>query len=621
MNAIVGVVGGDAPARLQRAVAALAPRLSHSAPPWRNAQVAFSGGGMETRGPLIISADARLDNRADLAAALDVPSGANDAAIVLAAYEKWGETCAEQLLGDFAFAIWDAPRAVLFCARDHFGVRPFVYANIGGAFAFASTTKAVRAAVGSDTIDEARIGDFLSGFVADRTSTLYAGIQRLAPGSTLRVCNGAVHVASYWRIPDQAEPVGADAADEFRALFQAAVRTRLTPDAGVMLSGGLDSSSIALTAARAQHLRSFSLVFANSPDERVHIDAALRDGRLEPHCIIADEHGPFDGFERTLDEQDGLFLAPGISGTRTLYAAAARAGVRVLLDGHGGDEVVSHGRGQLKVYARAGAWNDLWRYARAEANLYGGARTGVFFAYWLRFGPARQPITSALNLQARATRHLRGLMHADDPPPAWRRFVNTRFADAVDLDRRWQRARAPDFATEAEHHRDLVAAPLQAHALEALNNVSEAAGVEARYPFWDKRLVEFCLRLPPEEKIDVNGTRAILRRAMADILPPAIQQRRDKFDFTGALAASMCACNRALLDDIFLPQTSAIAPYANIAALKAAWLRVRAQPRTAAGGDVQAVWRGTALALWLNWRKRATQAPNVAAPHLEETPS
>jgi asparagine synthase (glutamine-hydrolysing) len=377
----------------------------------------------------------------------------------------------------------------------------------------------------------------------------------------------------------------------------------MTPTTGVMLSGGLDSSSIALVAARgtADPLRTFSTVFNNSADERSYIDQALARGRFDPTFAIGDDAGPFDNFAGMLAEQGGLFQAPGLATTRGLYHLAAQAGVAALLDGHGGDETVSHGLGHLKHLALTGRWASLWRNACAEADIYGASRANVFLAYWTHFGPLRRQFGTAHAFANRTTIRMRKTLGRPDLPPTWRAFINPAFAQDTGLDaaRRHLSNALGAYATETEQHVIALTSPVQPAALEVLDRAAAHAGIEARYPFWDRRLIDFCVALEPDHKIRDGWGRHILRRAMDGVLPQAIQQRRDKFDFTRALAASMIRHHRPLLDDILLGDAARIAPFVDLPALRRAYVRVAADPARASGADTHALWRTTALALWL----------------------
>ena len=143
-------------------------------------------------GDLVLSADARIDNRTELIHMLDFPDSSSsiitDSELILGAYDKWGLQCPEKLLGDFAFAVWDRRRQMLFCARDHFGVKPFYYYRDDNSFIFASEIKALLCvSTVSHRLNEVRLAEYLSSMFDDTASTFYANILRLPPAHYLSV--------------------------------------------------------------------------------------------------------------------------------------------------------------------------------------------------------------------------------------------------------------------------------------------------------------------------------------------------------------------------------------------------------------------------------------------------
>ena len=179
---------------------------------------------------------------------------------------------------------------------------------------------------------------------------------------------------------------------------------------------------------------------------------------------------------------------------------------------------------------------------------------------------------------------------------------------------RAQWASLAGYTTEREHHLAAISASLQAYALEVLDKVAARAGIEARYPFWDKRLAEFCLALPSNAKLCNGWSRLILRQAMQGILPNSVQWRRDKHDFTPLLLRSMLDYHRSMLDDILLAnRDNDVGGYVDLPAVAAAYRRIAEPPQAANGYDVQAVWRTVALALWL--RQLRSASSNTAVSH------
>ena len=634
MSAIVGMLNGNGRPALAADLDRMLEAVRHRGPDglsvWSGGHVGLGHGLLQTdagrlsgRQPIVddglaIAADARLDNRHELLAALGVGRTACDAALILGAYRRWGTDCASRLLGDFAFAVWDSRGATLFCARDHVGIKPFYYFAHGGRFAFASEVKALLALKDAPReISEACIADFLVGIAPDTSSTLHPGIFRLPPGHHLAATPGNRRLQAYWRPGAAGQQVVGDAAERFGELFSDAIRCRLrgVDRVGAMLSGGLDSSSIASVASRLlkgerRCLPTFSLVFDETPDlcERPSIEAVVAQGGFEPCYIASDHFAPLADLDRVLAEQDGIMLAPGLTLNRQVYHAAATRGVRVLLDGHGGDEVVSHGYGRLMELAAANRWLDLWRELPAEADRYGSASVWrLYAAYLANFGPAAPVVVAMRRILLRAQRRARRALGRAEKRPAWSRFINPDFARRTDVVARFRaHAALANCATEREHHLGALSGGLQPYALEVLDKAAAAAGVEARYPFWDKRLVEFCLDLPSDAKLSGGWSRMILRKSMEGILPTAVQWRRDKFDFTPHLRRGMLTHHRPLLDRIVLDDADDIGGYVDLGAVAAAYRRMAER---ADGLDVQAVWRTVALALWLRQQRGARDVP------------
>ncbi|MDX8439185.1 lasso peptide isopeptide bond-forming cyclase [Mesorhizobium australafricanum] len=562
-------------------------------------------------GKLAITADCRLDNRDELLARLGQRDrSVADAVLIMRAYLKWGEACPTYLQGDFAFAIWDGERRALFCARDHFGVKPFYYHSTDRRFAFASEIGPILALDGvGRRLSEHQISGFLAGLPDDPQATPYAEIFRLPARHSMMVADRQVALRRYWQIEPSQRPPRPDAAEEFRHLFAQSVENRMrgTSAVGAMLSGGLDSSSIACLAGlraaakRDPKLKTFSLIFdkGSSMDEKPFIDAVLDDNPLDATLIAVGNYAPFAEFERILQEQEGTFLAPGLSLTRDLYRMAGAKGVKVLLDGHGGDEVVSQGHGHLHELANAGWWLELWRELHSAANTYGEGMLSLYFKFLTIYGPAWR----IARMRAMAKRLAGKMRHRPARAQrAWAGVVNPELARRTDLAERFHRSGympAAVSASEALTHRWLLSTGLVPHAFEVLDKAAANFGVEPRYPFWDKPLVEFCLALPGEEKLKDGFGRHVLRRAMQGVLPPAVQWRRDKIDFTANLVKGMLGNHRELLDSLLISDSERIAPYVNLPEVNAAYDRMLRQPEQATLPDVQHVWRTVSLSLWL----------------------
>ena len=279
LSGICGIVSFDerSPARaeLMPMVSSLERRGPDDTDTWHNGSVALGHSLLATtpealteKLPLThtetgctITADARLDNRETLLAALGVEQTGpviGDGELILRSYLRWGHACPDRLHGDFAFAIWDPRQATLFCARDQMGMRQLCYARgDDGSFVFGTQPDTIAALLQVATkLDNARIADFLLDREwYDLTSTFHENIKRLPPGHTLAAQNGSLQVRRYWHLEEPAELQLADDqeyAAAFREVFERAVTRRLRSNGRVAstLSGGLNSGSVAATAAR-----------------------------------------------------------------------------------------------------------------------------------------------------------------------------------------------------------------------------------------------------------------------------------------------------------------------------------------------------------------------------------
>lgn len=229
--------------------------------------------------------------------------------MILRAYRRWGEACVEKLSGDFAFAIWDGPKQKLFCARDHFGVKPFYYAVLGNLLLFSNTLDCLRQhpAV-SGKLNGQAIGDFLLfGYNGEARTTTFADIQRLPPAHTLACAGGNWRSARYWTLSVTGEiryRDGAQYLNHFRELFSDAVNDRLRASAraAIYMSGGIDSPSIAAAASGrlGQHqpataLRAYCLVSNHPADHERHYSTLAAQSLAIPieHRAV-DPYGLFE---------------------------------------------------------------------------------------------------------------------------------------------------------------------------------------------------------------------------------------------------------------------------------------------------------------------------------------
>lgn len=325
----------------------------------------------------IIVADARIDNRVQLLDELQIPEETRaflpDSELILAAYEKWGEGCADRLIGDFVFVIWDIHQNQLFCARDHIGARPLYYYHLPGkVFAFASEIKGLLALdfVPQD-LDEFKIAAHLSKLSDFRSyvdGTYFQSIKSVKPAHFLTVSAGQFSQKFYWDLRLERFShlkTDEDFIQEFRKTFIESVRcrTRTAFPIAAHLSGGLDSSSVSCVArdilrAEGKELHTFHMdVELPECDEKPYAEAVLAEGGFRHHYVKISD---FD-FYRTTTEVAYMIDAPSAFVVTPPAQAGWMKGVqkegcRVLLTGHEGDIVVDYGMDVLWEPLKKGQW-------------------------------------------------------------------------------------------------------------------------------------------------------------------------------------------------------------------------------------------------------------------------
>jgi asparagine synthase (glutamine-hydrolysing) len=557
----------------------------------------------------VVVADARLDNRAELVAALGLPlaaaEGFADGELILRAWERWGESCPARLLGDYAFAVWDARRRTLFCARDPAGVKPLYYHAGPRVFAAASGTGALFAAPGVPRrIDELRIAAYLVPGLENRTATFNEGVVRLPPGHCLTVTpTGGVTPRPYWQ-PDAARELrlGSDAeyAERFRELFTDAVRCRLRGAAPVAaaLSGGLDSSSVVCvarairTASGAGPLPTYTARFPTIPrcDEGAYVAAVEAGGGLSPRHLDGDALDPLGDLESGTLRYEEALQAGGFYMHWALYRAAAADGMHVFLEGTGGDIVVSHGTGYLGDLARRGRWLELGREARRLSQAFERPTWRV-----LR--------TAAVSVAPPAFR--RGWRRARRSGLFGPPLIRAEFARRMRLDERLRAAEPARLPREiegarGEHWRQLTS-PRLAGILETLAAAGRVMGVEPRDPFLDRRLIEFCLALPASQKIRHGRTRVVARHALAALLPAEIRDRPGKAPIDLMLSAALAVYGRERLDRLMTEAADSLDPYVGASVVRETYRAYRARGTMR---EVRQVWRLALLALRLRPAER-----------------
>lgn len=563
---------------------------------------------LEPRHQICLIMDGRLDNRQELVDQLDPAEGrsASDAGLLLAAYLEWGAGCTDHLLGDFAFALWDAPRRRLLCAVDPLGIKPLHYARVGPLVCFASDAVQVllHPAVPGD-YDEREIAAHLTNRAEDTERSFFSAVSKVPPGHRLIAEGGSLRVERYWS-PDLGEirySRDEDYASHFRELLQRSVADRLRDagaEAGVAMSGGLDSTSVAALAHAASEVTAYTFVFDRLAecDERAYSGAMTQELGLEVVPVEAERLW-------SLESRAPLPLSPDspFFGWRTcfeeIHRGIAGRGGRVLLMGHGADDLL---RGSTLVYAE--------RLRRGDLGVIGEV---LRFARDRREQPLR-PLYRYLgrpNVPAGLDRRLSAaLRKRQTAAPS---LIRSDFLLRTQSERR-PRQRVFASPSRQEMYDNLVGTPWYWRPANWHERSAASSGIEVRHPFLDRRLFEYVLAIPGEQVFRLGSTKNLLRRSMVGILPEKIRVRSDRTKFISFLDFLLLGRAAGEVQDLLRSPRSVALGILDEERLRSACRNlVAGGPRALKG----AVWRAISLEIWLRRcdavRASGARAGRVAA--------
>lgn len=469
--------------------------------------------------------------RAQLAAMGHVFQTESDTEVLIHGWRAWGQAVVEHLRGQFAFAIWDKPNATLMLARDRLGEKPLHYATLSdGTLAFASEIKALLTIKGlSREIDPQAVEDFFAlGYVPD-PKTIFKSIRKLPPGSTMIARRGREPVISrYWDVRNGPTAGTGERVEELRERLTDAVGAQMIADVelGAFLSGGVDSSAV--VALMSKHatapVRTFSISFAEAAfDESVYAEAVAGQygTRHQTDRVSANDVSLADKLPTIFDEPFGDSSAIP---TYIVCRQASRH-VKVCLSGDGGDEALAGYRRYRFFMGQQGVRRMLPERLRAAAF---GAAARYYpkldrAPTWLRAKTtfaelAVDEAEAFYRMNCAIPDEMRALLYTGD---LQRSLQNYRGAEVI---RGAFEASAGDSPLQQAQYADLTTY-LPGDILVKVDRTSMANSLEVRPPLLDPDFVSWCYSLPAEAKLRRGQGKAILRDAVAPLLPPALLQR------------------------------------------------------------------------------------------------
>ncbi len=482
---------------------------------------------VDDAGTLRVVFDGRIDNREELqsmlAAAGRQPRDVTDVELVLHSYAHWGAGCAGYLLGDFAFVIWDARTRSIVAARDVLGLRPLYFFTSDRLIAIASElAPLLRHPRLAARPNEGFLAECLAGQIRHRSDTVWRDVVRLQPAHVLVWKDGRTTIRPYWQ-PERTSTLrhktDNDYGEHLADLLCRSTRARLRCAGrfGLMLSGGLDSSSVLgavqqVTRECGDPVRTYSLCSPGEGwDESEYLDHAtsrwaVSSRRLSPHPA------DLSYFSSQVTRFADLPNYPTAAMARSLFAAAAADGARVLLTGIWSDEWFTGSGLYYADLLKRMRLRRLWHHHRAQSGDPDAFRPLSLFrsAAWplVPWG-AREAIKRALGR---------------DGVPTW---IDRSFARRVDLTSRI-RAPRPDVPLRTLAKTDTFANASSGgclHTTEYEQRGASELGIETRHPFADRRILEFALAIPDEQRWRGRHTKFVVRTAARDWVPQPVLQR------------------------------------------------------------------------------------------------
>jgi asparagine synthase (glutamine-hydrolysing) len=498
----------------------------------------------------------------------------------------------------FAGLAWHGDRGLV--ARDHLGARPlFVLRDASATYLASEIPTLLGLLARRPAPDREALALLLAGRPAASGRTVFAGVRALAPAHGLLLEPAGARLERYWSptpragLADIAAP---DAAAELRVGVAAAVRRHggERDGAGVLLSGGLDSSVVLASAAAAardagrEAPAAFTAVFPEHPrlDERWASRAVAESSGARSTTVTIAGGTATAAARAHLQRWELPLQYPGAAFFQPLLDEAARQGIGLLLDGEGGDELFSCEPLLVADRLLAGDVREAGRLARALPG-WGG-----------RLGAAQARMMLPGLISPTGMRRLRRLRGRDSEHPPWLRSAARQAvaAAATASDDVWWRAGRPRSRAHLSWVLTDGRTALGMH--DHLRRMTAPSGVVDAHPFLDVDLVELVLGLPPEFAFDRVLDRPLLRRAMAGMLPDPVRLRRDKVYFDALLLAALTGPDRAQVERAFRGPLE-VAILADPVALRALWEGgPERHPRGRWAWSAE-VWRAYAAEMWL----------------------
>lgn len=568
-------------------------------------------------GTAVLTAAARLDNRAELAKELGLDLSQQvitaDGTLVALAFEKWGQDCVHRLLGDWAFAVWNKNQHSLFLARDHFGNTGLHFCLWQDGFAFSSGIEGILALEDvKPKINQPRIVELLTLAVEDGSSTYYENIFRLETAHSLTLQNQKLYFERYWKLEETPQlKLGSDAeyVEAFVSIYKTAVHDRMRSSRPIAstLSAGLDSGAVTAFAAevlrgRGQELTAFTSVpmyptfdlvqrgIANEWD--LAHQSAQWIGNVKHMALPADNWTPLAGIRQaTKILQEPEFATGNSYWIQALLSELRQQGFGVLLTGQCGNLAASWEGGMYRT------WSALHQGQLGLA--FGQLRSGAIQRHsWIRavLGEIAKP--AFLSLQA----HWLQLTRAPQKPYWTKHSVispilvhQLRLLEPSQY--KFSISEQPFLYSVKQQLRQVVSIPTRLGA--TWHTMGAGYGLEVRDPTMDKRLLEFCFSIPLGQFSGAGHDRWLMRRAVQGVLPPAVQWNTKRGQQGKDIGQRLLASRDEVEELLERLSSSQSTRYLNVHKVKNAWIRLQQEQVNPAQEDGIMILGALGLGLFL----------------------
>lgn len=500
---------------------------------------------------LVLIGDYRIDNRQELITDLGIGKTGTevitDADILIKAYRKWGEKCASRIIGDYVFVIWDKNKKELFCVRDFIGTKVLVYFSKSNRLVFASEIKSIIASGAiSRELNRNAVYDYLFFFSYDLKTTFFKDINHLPPAHFMKVNSSGVRIERYYQFPTESLLRLGSNEEYCEALldvFSRSVldRARSKNPIGVMLSGGLDSSSIISLLASSNKDKKVDLFAASSvlpegysgpeKDERKYIKAVLDKYRNIPHENVVPPESILgkeliSEFETCETPVNAFYYMDNL-----LIQALRKNRTSLIFHGLPGDGIVTlQGNKVYTHLALEGKMKKILQIATMQSKVEETSMAKIIARYLLlpfaRYTlPPNKLLRSNMELSNRSADNIISLFCLDKKQVGDKDIIE-KYLNRIKKERREYSLR------ELHGLSKLNTRFYKNFTIEEIYNKQGFNQYDTVFPFLDRRLIEFMQTIPADKLLMDGWKRGFIRKTMDGLLPREVQWRRDKMPFS-----------------------------------------------------------------------------------------